>query len=590
MTGIRTQPALGGVARHVDLTDLPSGVGDPHTQYALLAGRVGGQVLSGGTAAANDLTLQANTVGTGAGRIRANSPIEFGAYGATTAAYGFNYTATENFSAAFIGGGLNFSGTITFTFGTFIYESFRGAPTINTGVNPGFAAYTVLQSLPSLRSGSGAGHNPLAALVLNAGPQIYHANTGTRTTSTCAAVNWAPNVTTPVANGQTMNVTTTTGFTNSPRFSTAAGTSISFGTIRGLHAQTPAVALFGSSAGTETMTAYYAVDVDNLGSFGGTAPVAAVRSAITAGTNQFFLLNNGGADTDFGGGALLDCGQIRIHSDNTQLLWGAGLDVGARWDGSRWALNPLVGSDFRVGFATDVTTLDSDSTAWELRVNCQRGIHIGGSGAIGNQWMLIAQNAVSTQVAGEWAGILLTQAGSLTIDHAMTAVYAWVVNATSLASGSGSITGPIATFVVGGMTTSLIGSNETMGARLAGRTQVRHSMQYVPIAPANMTGNVTAWAGLLTGTQNNNGRYWARITCDAATTLHGIDSTAAQDGDTYEITNVGANALTIANQSVTETTAANRIILGAFGGSLGTDETVVVRYDTTTARWRVVGD
>lgn len=35
--------------------------GDPHTQYALLAGRSGGQTLSGGTAVNNQLTLRANT-------------------------------------------------------------------------------------------------------------------------------------------------------------------------------------------------------------------------------------------------------------------------------------------------------------------------------------------------------------------------------------------------------------------------------------------------------------------------------------------------------------------------------------------------
>lgn len=38
--------------------------GDAHTQYALLAGRAGGQSLSGGTAANDDLTLQGTTNGT----------------------------------------------------------------------------------------------------------------------------------------------------------------------------------------------------------------------------------------------------------------------------------------------------------------------------------------------------------------------------------------------------------------------------------------------------------------------------------------------------------------------------------------------
>ena len=83
-----------------------------------------------------------------------------------------------------------------------------------------------------------------------------------------------------------------------------------------------------------------------------------------------------------------------------------------------------------------------------------------------------------------------------------------------------------------------------------------------------------------------NGGSLAR--CDASTNLRGIDSTAAQDGDTYELTNVGSNALTIVNQDANPA-AADRIILGAHSGTLAVDETVAIRYDSTTARWRVVG-
>lgn len=47
---------------HSSLTGLTSG--DDHTQYALLAGRAGGQTLIGGTAASNSLTLQSTSNGT----------------------------------------------------------------------------------------------------------------------------------------------------------------------------------------------------------------------------------------------------------------------------------------------------------------------------------------------------------------------------------------------------------------------------------------------------------------------------------------------------------------------------------------------
>ena len=52
----------GGSVAHSDLTGL--GAGDPHTQYLLSAGRGGGQVIIGGTAANEDLSLQSTTDGT----------------------------------------------------------------------------------------------------------------------------------------------------------------------------------------------------------------------------------------------------------------------------------------------------------------------------------------------------------------------------------------------------------------------------------------------------------------------------------------------------------------------------------------------
>jgi hypothetical protein len=54
-----TGAASGGTIAHTSLTALTTG--DPHTQYALLAGRSGGQSLSGGTAENDDLTLQGTT-------------------------------------------------------------------------------------------------------------------------------------------------------------------------------------------------------------------------------------------------------------------------------------------------------------------------------------------------------------------------------------------------------------------------------------------------------------------------------------------------------------------------------------------------
>lgn len=53
------ESALEAVLDHNDLQGLTTG--DPHTQYALLAGRSGGQTLIGGTASGDDLTLQSTS-------------------------------------------------------------------------------------------------------------------------------------------------------------------------------------------------------------------------------------------------------------------------------------------------------------------------------------------------------------------------------------------------------------------------------------------------------------------------------------------------------------------------------------------------
>lgn len=62
-TGRWRDLAAGAITAHSGLSGLT--VGDDHTQYALLAGRVGGQSLSGGTATGNVLTLRGSTLGDG---------------------------------------------------------------------------------------------------------------------------------------------------------------------------------------------------------------------------------------------------------------------------------------------------------------------------------------------------------------------------------------------------------------------------------------------------------------------------------------------------------------------------------------------
>jgi hypothetical protein len=123
-----------------------------------------------------------------------------------------------------------------------------------------------------------------------------------------------------------------------------------------------------------------------------------------------------------------------------------------------------------------------------------------------------------------------------------------------------------------------------------GRTRVRGAMEYPPITPAALgAGNTNDWTGLLTDAFSAAMRHWARISGNATTSvLTGIDATAAEDGDTFDLTNIGVNAIEITDEDVASL-AANRIITATNDTyTLEADETIKVRYDTTDLRWRII--
>jgi hypothetical protein len=123
-----------------------------------------------------------------------------------------------------------------------------------------------------------------------------------------------------------------------------------------------------------------------------------------------------------------------------------------------------------------------------------------------------------------------------------------------------------------------------------GRIRVRGAVEYPPITPAALgAGNTNDWTGLLTDAVSASMRHWARISGNVVTSvLTGIDTTVVEDGDTFELTNVSANTIDITHEDAASS-AANRFITPT-GATyvLAADETVIIRYDTTTARWRLL--
>ncbi len=569
--------------------------GDDLRDHLYKPGLAGGQAATGGTAAGDSLTFNASAAA-GGGLVEFNHPIRSNySEGNTTPAEqtGFGiWEPTFTTAGPYIGQMFRNDATITYTNAFYIYASVLDRSEHISNAATGFQAFTLFNALPTIRNGTSS--DLVQMLVLNDGGTHSRITSGTSTAIQHISVNSAPTIRATVA-GATMSwLTGACGMVFAPRYETAtASSTVNMSTLAAFAAHPPAVALFSLGVGTNNATNYYGLwMLPNTFAYSGQA--AAVFNEMGPAANKYCILNTGGAQSDFGSGTVTGTGQRFFAADLVGCTFGASNDCNIGWGGAGFFfLGFSAGGDqFRFSGGTNSNTIQSANfggSGSELRLGFE-AFHIGSVGAVGNQFMNVAAPAMSTSVAGEWATVNLSYSGNLTIDDAMTALHSWNINPISITSGTGSISGPITTLNVGGMTTSGVGTNETMGIRATGRTQQRGAVQFPPIAPSNLSGSVTGWNGLITATNSNSGRYWARITCDAATTLHGIDATEAQDGDTYEITNVGANSLTVANQSVTETTAANRIILGAFGGTLGVDETIVIRYDTTTARWRVTGD
>lgn len=430
-----------GATDHGALTGLAD---DDHLQYLLLAGRAGGQTAFGGTADGNNLVLQGNpgTVNTDdVGRVHVNSPVEyFYGTGNTTPAEQYLIRWRPTFStSAYIGGYLRAESDITYTSGTYIPGIFVDAGFSRAAANPGFSAYTFINLLHTITNSGN--FNLVQGLVMNVGLVHERTTSGTSTVTQVRAISFSPQSRATVSGAVLTRTTGITGVTISPTFSTVAGSTVNMGTIRGLECLAPAVALFQPEAGTENLTAYYGIDFANI-TFATSGNKVVVRSAMTDAANRFFLQNNGGARSNFGGGNLLNCGIIQILADNTSLSLGAaGGDVQINWNGSALEFDPIIGDDFRIAFASGthtITTANGASTAAILFGHPK--FAFGQTSSVGNQKGIFVANAETITIGGEYSQFLLTQAANDTINAALSLYAGWTINAPSPVIGSGSLT------------------------------------------------------------------------------------------------------------------------------------------------------
>lgn len=569
-----------------------AGLGDDdHAQYLLLAGRAGGQSAIGGTGVGDELGLRGSS-DAALGRVRVTSPLEVDDVSAGDQV-AIRYRPTFTTGGGFIGGLISGTADVTYDSSLFIWALLAETTIYRATVAPGFAAFTLVNALPQIVNAANV--NLVQALVLNVGVTHHRATSGTSTTTQTIGMSFSPQIRASVSGAVMTYTTGPTAVNVSPTYSTVAGATVNFGTIRGLRCFAPAVALFQPGVGTENLTAYYGVDFENI-TFPTSGDKVVVRSAMTDAVDRFFLQNNGGARSDFGQGFILNTRLVQILTDSFGLSLGAaGGDMQILWDGASLRFDPLVGDNLLMDFAI-VTGRDtytwransfagSETNYTELRLGFDR-FAFGQTGAVGNQVGVFVAPNRAVGVAGGWADFLLTQAGNLDINgFAMSDVSAWVINAISLdALGGGSIS-DIATLRVGGMTTSLVGVDTTSALAITGRTVFRGSLNLLPVTAAELTADVNNYQAHLSG---NSQRAMVRVSSDASRTVTGFDKAISRNNDTIWITNVGSFDVVLGHQHA-GSSAANRMLSPTGANlTLGPDESALLWYDDTTARWRIL--
>jgi hypothetical protein len=364
------------------------------------------------------------------------------------------YTQT----GAFVGGGIISDGTVTTGVSTtWIWALLQESKTYRMGISPNFAAFTLFNALGTINN---AGNFNLVQIIWgNNGMIQERATAGTSTTPTNISMNHAPQLRTSIAGAVLTMTTGMTGLLFRPTWSTVAGSTVNFGTLRGLWFQQPAVGLFQPTAGVENVTAMYAVDVAALG-FGGNVPKAALRSNIAAASNAHFLLNDGNANSDHGAAHI-------YFDDNFGVAFGgvgtASFDSWISWNGA--------GGYHRTFFLTNASALrwsnpatnrflfdnDGGSTTGEYNWNCARFSLGASSGAVGNQVGNFVAGTRAVSVGGEWSDFLLTQAGNITINAAMGLVAGWTINAPSITLGTGTVSEACGLNVAGNVNQGSVG-------------------------------------------------------------------------------------------------------------------------------------
>ncbi len=256
--------------------------GDPHTQYALLAGRSGSQSLTGGTASTESLTLRANTASWDSGNT-----------GRITISTSFvNFTGQNDIDESDLVSLINFSDTVSLA-GTanFSMSGFLFVPIFTYDTSQGFSSAPAFAGQPTFRVTTGGISDGSLALFAGFNASVRHQvahSSGAGTSTNVFGFYDAPILSRSSGTG-THTVTNLTGFSSFEPLliGSHVNTGYTVTNARGFHAKNPT-----NSSGT--ITANMGLDVDSLTrsattNIGARIAHPALANSITASTDSIGL-------------------------------------------------------------------------------------------------------------------------------------------------------------------------------------------------------------------------------------------------------------------------------------------------------------
>ena len=349
-----------------------------------------------------------------------------------------NFTISDTFTtgAAFIGGVISSTGTITYNNAVFIWALLAEGKVYRADVAPGFAAFTLFNALPVIENQGN--FDLVQAIVLNVGVIHRRRTAGTSSVSQTLGVSFSPQLAANIAGAVMTRTVGVTGLRVSPTFSTVAGSTVNLGTVIGMQCVAPAGGLFQPVAGVENITAYYGVDWVN-NTFGGASRIISViRSNQGSGTNIRFLDHTGDAPSRLRG-------HLQIDVDAFGILLGASTDVLMRWQAAGFLSFLFANTNDELQLSTPsadrfLINNSGGSVTGEYNFNCLRFSLGAQTGAVGNQLGVFVAGAHTVTVGGEFTQFLLTQSANGTINAALSLYAGWTINAPTPVIGTGSLT------------------------------------------------------------------------------------------------------------------------------------------------------